>query len=89
MNAQHLPAESLEAWAQTAASGLGIADVETPVARILDVAADVAHGVARPAAPLSTFLLGVAFGRSGGGPGELEALAARLSELANDWSAES
>ncbi|MDQ3457112.1 MAG: DUF6457 domain-containing protein [Actinomycetota bacterium] len=30
---------------------------------ILDVARDAAHGVARPAAPLTTYLLGIAVGR--------------------------
>jgi hypothetical protein len=32
---------------------------------ILDVARDAAHGVARPAAPLTTFLVGYAAGQAG------------------------
>lgn len=39
------------------------ADIRGPV---LDLARDVAHGVARPAAPLTTFLLGLAAGQRGG-----------------------
>jgi hypothetical protein len=35
---------------------------------VLDVARDVAHGVARTAAPLTTYLLGLAVGRSGADP---------------------
>ncbi len=34
---------------------------------LLDVARDAAHGVARPAAPLTTFLVGYAAGLHGGG----------------------
>ncbi|OJX95531.1 MAG: hypothetical protein BGO96_11605 [Micrococcales bacterium 73-15] len=36
---------------------------ETELGLVLDVARDVSKGVARPAAPVSTFLLGVAIGR--------------------------
>jgi hypothetical protein len=48
---------------------------------ILDMARDVAHGVDRPAAPLTAYLLGLAV--ASGHP--LEASAARLSELASSW----
>lgn len=36
---------------------------EATLRLILDVARDAAHGVARPAAPLTTYLLGIAVGR--------------------------
>jgi hypothetical protein len=48
----------------------------------LDVARDVAHQVARPAAPLTTYLLGVAVGR-GADPTEA---AARITALADQWT---
>lgn len=48
---------------------------------MLNVTRDVAHGVARPAAPLTAYLLGVAVGR--GRP--IAEAAARLSELAGTW----
>ncbi|MGI8331938.1 DUF6457 domain-containing protein [Actinomadura scrupuli] len=51
---------------------------------VLDLARDVAHGVARPGAPLTAFLLGLAVGR-GADPGPA---AARLSELAMGWQGE-
>lgn len=38
-------------------------DVAELRVELLNVARDAAHGVARPAAPLTTFLLGVAVGR--------------------------
>lgn len=46
---------------------------------VLDLAREAAHGVARPAAPLTTFLAGYALGAAGG----LE----RLGELVFDLSA--
>jgi uncharacterized protein DUF6457 len=50
---------------------------------VLDLARDVAHGVLRPAAPVTTYLLGLAVGR-----GADPAIAARrVSELARDWPA--
>ncbi|MEV2275230.1 DUF6457 domain-containing protein [Nocardiopsis sp. NPDC049922] len=48
------------------------------VDRVLDLARDAAHSVARPAAPLTTYLLGIAVGR-GADP---DAAAAALSRLA-------
>jgi hypothetical protein len=51
---------------------------------ILDLARDVAHGVLRPAAPVSTYLLGLAVGR---GADPVEAAAA-ISALAARWGAE-
>jgi hypothetical protein len=51
---------------------------------VLDVARDVAHGVARPAAPLTAYLLGVAVGQ--GRP--LAETAARVSQLAARWAAD-
>jgi hypothetical protein len=56
-----------------------------PVDLVLDLARDVAHGVARPAAPLTAYLLGLAVGRSGD-PAAAGELAARIAELARKWS---
>jgi hypothetical protein len=57
---------TLEEWTAAAGAGLGLdsgplSTAETKV--VLDVAGDVAHAVARPAAPLTAYLLGVAVGR--------------------------
>jgi hypothetical protein len=43
-----------------------LADPAT-VEALLKLAADAAHGIQRPAAPIATFLAGVAVGRAGGG----------------------
>ena len=61
-------------------SSLGDLEVEIPV--LLDLARDAAHGVARPAAPVTTFLLGYAAGRTGADAAEVRRLATLLAELA-------
>jgi hypothetical protein len=52
---------------------------------ILDVARQAAHRVERPAAPISTYLLGYAAALAGGGPAETEELAGRVLDLADRW----
>ena len=54
---------TLDEWTAAVATALGL-DIEAGAVRdvVLDLARDAAHGVARPAAPLTTFLLGVAVG---------------------------
>ena len=74
---------TLEEWAGTACRELGLDPASLDVKLVLDLARDVAHGVARPAAPLTAYLLGVAVGQ--GHP--LAGSAARLTELAAQWAA--
>ena len=82
----HLPPEALDAWLVAAAAELGVEPDAVRIGTVLDVARDVAHDVARPAAPLSTFLLGVAYGRAGAAdPDRLQGLADRLTERAAAW----
>lgn len=79
----------LPEWTQAVIAELGL-DVEVDVELVLDLARDAAHAVERPAAPLTTYLLGVAAAqRSVGGvdPAEVEAVAAQLTRLAEDWRA--
>ena len=61
---------------------------EEAVTLILDLARDAAHGVARPAAPLATFVLGLALGSSAGGIDDLRRFARRLADLADTWEAD-
>lgn len=79
---------TLEDWTAHLAAELGVGDVAVDVAGLLDVARDVAHAVARPAAPLSLFVVGLAAGRAGGDPGAVAAASARTSALADAWAAE-
>ena len=60
-------------------------DAEADETLLLDLARDVAHAVARPAAPLSTYLLGLAAGAKGGDPAVVEELAERVRSLADGW----
>jgi hypothetical protein len=48
---------------------------------LLSFTAEIAHGVARPAAPLSAFLVGLAAGRHGGSPDDINRALARARTL--------
>jgi hypothetical protein len=61
-------------------------DVTVDETLLLDVARDAAHNVARPAAPLTTFLVGLAAGRAGGSPEDVARAAEVASRLALGWS---
>ncbi|HEU4674359.1 MAG TPA: DUF6457 domain-containing protein [Motilibacteraceae bacterium] len=56
----------LDEWVREVARELGL-DLEVDVPLLLGVARDAAHRVARPAAPLTTFLVGYAAAQAGGG----------------------
>jgi hypothetical protein len=62
-------------------------DVDTDVDEglVLDLARVAAHNVARPAAPITTFLLGYAAGSQDADPEAVEALASRVQALADSW----
>ncbi len=60
-------------------------DTEVDEGLLLDLARVAAHNVARPAAPITTFLLGYAAGALDADPEQLEALAARAQLLADGW----
>ena len=77
---------TLDDWTAAVVAELGIADLIDGRTRdlVLDMTKDVAHGVARPAAPLTAYLMGLAAGRAGSAD-EAPALAARISELALAW----
>ena len=51
-------------WLAQVAQLLGVAESEIPVDELLDLTRDVAHNVERKSAPLTTFLIGLAAGRS-------------------------
>lgn len=70
----------LTEFAQALAAELGLADVDIDVEAVLDLAGDAAHGVVRPAAPVTTFLVGLAAGRAGATPESLAAAMATARE---------
>jgi hypothetical protein len=68
--------DPLTSWVSELATALEIDAAVLDRTLILDVARDVAHGVARPAAPLTTFLVGYAAGLRGGGADAVAEVAA-------------
>ena len=64
-------------------------DADVDEALILDLAREAAHSVERPAAPVTTFLVGYAAGLRGGDTEAVELLAGRAQALAEKWSGES
>ncbi|MFI8233463.1 NTP transferase domain-containing protein [Streptomyces sp. NPDC085900] len=77
----------LDEWISAAKDELGI-DLDVDTAALLDLARDAAHGVARPAAPLTTFLVGYAAGRAGGGPEAVAEATRKAAALALRWADE-
>ena len=78
----------LEDWTSAVAAELGVSDAVTGETRdlVLDLARDAAHGVARPAAPLTTYLVGLAVGRSADPAASARELADRIGRLAQAWA---
>lgn len=74
----------LHEWTTRLMAELGL-EGEIDEGLVLDVAREAAHNVLRPAAPVSTFLLGYAAARAGGRPEDVERLAGRIVALAAGW----
>lgn len=83
----------LHRWTQTAITELGIppevlAEATTPV---LDLVRDIAHGVNRPSAPLTAFLVGLSAGAATPGAtpeqtvAEVRARIERVQALIAQW----
>ena len=60
-------------------------DAEVDEALVLDLARDAAHNVERPAAPITTYLLGYAAALHEADPERIEKLAAAATGLAERW----
>jgi hypothetical protein len=74
---------TLQEWTAVVCADLGLDAASADSATVLDLARDVAHGVARPAAPLTAYLVGVAVGRGL----SLPEAAGRVAALAASWDA--
>lgn len=72
----------LSMWVATLAARLDLDPADVDVEAVLDLAADAAHAVIRPAAPLTTFMAGLAAGRNGGGAEAIGAALRTCSEAA-------
>lgn len=78
----------LDEWISAVKDELGL-DLDVDTRGLLDLARDAAHGVARPAAPLTTFLVGYAAAQAGGGPEAVAEAARKAVALAARWAQES
>lgn len=72
------PAE-LDRWVTSLSSALDLAEGDVPVGLLLDLTREAAHGIVRPAGPLTTYLVGLAV--AGGMPIE-DAVAHARSAIA-------
>ena len=72
---------TLEDWLDRLGEALDL-DLVVPSDTLLDLTREVAHQVARPAAPLTLFLVGFAAASRGGGPDDVTAAAAVARDLA-------
>jgi hypothetical protein len=80
--------EDLQRWVAAQVAELGVDPSAVDVDRVLDLARDVAHGVGRPAVPLTGFLAGYAVGAGSGDRAALEQVLDRLGAAARSWRAE-
>jgi hypothetical protein len=71
----------MQDWIDAVCAALEI-EASVDIDTILDVAKHAAHQVERPAAPITTYLLGIAVAQ-GIDPG---VAAQRIEDLAGDWS---
>jgi hypothetical protein len=78
-------------WVTAVAQELGLEgaiDSDTVVDLVLDMTSDVAHGVSRPAAPVTAFLIGVAAGRADDPVVAARDYAQIATRLAQGWDAD-
>ena len=79
-----LPMSTMDQWTAAVCADLGLDPSSADLRAVLDLTRDVAHGVARPAAPLTAYLVGVAVGRGLALPDA----AGRVAALAASWEKE-
>lgn len=77
---------SLPEWSHQLRTQLGI-DLDVDLKQVLDLARDAAHSVERPAAPVTTFLVGYAAARRGGSAADIAECGKVATALAARWAA--
>jgi hypothetical protein len=85
-------ADALSAWVTAVSLELGLEGALESVGlvdTVLDMTSDVAHGVSRPGAPVTAFLIGVAAGRAEDPSVAARDYAEKISRLAAGWDADS
>lgn len=83
---RHEPAgHDLDAWVALLAGEFGVDPAAVDVQAVLDLAREAAHGVGRPAVPLTGFFAGYAVAAGTRDRAEFDRVAARLTVLAQGW----
>jgi hypothetical protein len=88
---QSSDASALSDWVTAVVRELGLEaalDTSGSVDMVLDLASDVAHGVSRPAAPVTAFLVGVAAGRADDPAVAARDYAQKIGRLADGWGSD-
>ena len=81
-------AQALSDWLAAVGRELGLEgalDTAGLVDTVLDLTSDVAHGVSRPGAPVTAFLVGVAAGRAADPAVAARDYSEKISRLATTW----
>lgn len=84
-------ADALSAWVTAVSRELGLEGALESVGlvdTVLDMTSDVAHGVSRPGAPVTAFLIGVAAGRAEDPSVAARDYAEKISRMAAGWDPE-
>jgi hypothetical protein len=71
-------------WLAQVAALLGVSEKDVPVDALLSLTREVAHNVERKSAPLTTFLIGLAAGKS---DVEVTELINKITAAVNEWDA--
>ena len=75
-------------WVDRVIEALGLEGSVVDEDLVLDLAREVAHAVERKAAPVTTFLVGLAAGRAGGDSGAVVRATSTVRELAGSFGKE-
>ena len=75
----------IDDWVTELCAALDVPPDAVDVAALLDLARDAAHHVERPAAPITTYIVGLAAGRAGGDAAAVADFTARAARLARGW----
>jgi hypothetical protein len=75
----------IDDWVTELCTALDVRADAVDVAALLDLARDAAHHVERPAAPITTYIVGLAAGRAGGDAAAIADLTERATRLARGW----
>ena len=78
----------LDAWVRLLTEEFDVVPGAVDMQAVLDLALETAHGVARPAVPLTGFVVGWAVASGTRDHAELERIAARVTDLAREWGAD-